>query len=84
MLDPGTTRIDFRKYDDVKHIEVNDKPARIAFVMHTLELKPHIEIIDCAPGIYAVQCKRDGQRNWFRLEVVRSYLREPKQVGRYD
>lgn len=85
--DPNITKIIFTDYEEPTIVEVDHgKIARLACVMLTPELKPHVEIIDCAPGVYRIRCKKRDipeRKIWFDTQLVKSYLPRKKQ-GRYS
>lgn len=85
LLDPSIEKLHFYEYDEKKRIEVMRK-ARLACIMHTKELQPHVELIDAAPGIYELTCRKtfNPKRVWFEVTLVKTYLRDDTKPGRYD
>ena len=85
--DPSINKVIYREYNKPKLVKTErDKKAKLACVMIEVGRKPHVEIIECAPGEYHITCrKRDLPRKiWFETKCLESYLKEPKKVGRYD
>ena len=83
-LDPGTTKIDFYKIDEPAYVTVqpHKQKAILACVYHDLSLRPHIEIIEAAPGEFKITCrKKDNPRKvWFETECLQSF--RPKHINK--
>ncbi len=75
----------FEHFGQSKTVEVS-RGVRLALVLKSLELYPHVEIIDLAPGIFKFTAMKEDlpkRRIWFKTELIKCYLPEKKR-GRYD
>lgn len=85
MLDPGTVKLEFRSYDKPKYIEIEPgEKVLLACVMYTLELKPHIEIIEAGAGTFEITARKreNPKKIWFECKCLE--YKVPETIGRYD
>ncbi len=90
--DPNITKLLFDNFEELIEVEVKpDSLARLACVYLKGKPKPIVNIIDCAPGIYTVQCKKQDvpkPKIYFEVKLRKSFLpKKNKQShikGRYD
>ncbi len=80
-------RIHFTHFGESKTIHVAI-PARVDFILQSLEIYPHVETVDMIPGIFKITAMKDDlpkRKVWFKLELLESHLPKEKVVSqRYD
>lgn len=86
--DPNITKILFYKFNDPVTVTVDyGKLARLACVLIRESRRPHVEIIDCAPGVYRVRAlKKDipTRKIFFQVDLLESFLPKKIKSGRYQ
>lgn len=85
-LDPGVSKCvwEIGEWDKKKEIKIDNARVRMALVIKTLEMRPHVEIVDMRPDtIYLVWPSREGDRKWFTVEVAKAYGLPPKKTKRW-
>ena len=96
--DPSITKIYFERFNEMIEVEVDkDEMSRLACIIrkpsgyYSLDPKGqwHVEIIDCAGGVYTVKSKISEvpKKIWFETKLRKSYLKKNKGnhvKGRYD
>ena len=87
--DPNITKIHFEDFGQMKEITVGPgTTARLACIKQKRNSKWHVDIIDCAAGIFTIECKKDPKKEiMFEVICRKSYLKKNRGghiAGRYN